>query len=35
MCTASIVAIIGIGLIIVRLVWVCVDGKDGGGRFGR
>jgi len=35
MCPASIVAITGIGLILIRLIWVCVDGVDRGGRYGR
>jgi len=35
MCTASIVSLIGIGLSIIRCIWICVDGKDRGGRYGR
>jgi len=32
---ATITAIACIGLIICRLIWICVDGKDRGGRYGR
>jgi len=35
MSPASIVAIIGICLITVRLTWICANGKDRGGRYGR
>ena len=35
MCAANIVALTGICLIIMRCVWICVDNKDRGGRYGR
>lgn len=33
--SATITSLTGISLIIVRLVWICADGVDRGGRYGR
>jgi len=35
MCTASIVALTCICLVVIDCIRVCIDGKDRGGRYGR